>query len=175
MPERMEAATQIGERGLAGGRRLWLAFVAVAFLLWGLGLSLVTGASKPTVNRLEASLRHNAVTEQVIPSRKARAWRPQRFDEAAHFLLYLPLGFLGVMAGAGGAFHAHPRLRKLVPVATIIGAFLWAAGDEYRQISIPTRQATWPDLFASWGGIATGVAIGLLIVWWRRRRSLAGS
>jgi VanZ family protein len=109
-------------------------------------------------------MRNHPLAHDIIP-RQVRAYVPARADWAKHFLAYFPFGLLAAAAGLLGS-HRFGRCAHLW-----ISGFVCclAAGlavlDEWRQVSLPDRDASWRDLTFGLAGIAAGWALFLAARW----------
>lgn len=93
---------------------------------------------------------------------------PPGIDRVVHFALYIPLGFLLVLALAPSSGGCGCGLASMV-VALATGAAM-AALDEWHQQYIANRTASVGDWHWDLRGMIVGSVVALLIVISRRRR-----
>ncbi len=81
-------------------------------------------------------------------------------DKVLHFAEFFLFGLLAVASSFG---------RRPIPTAFLIAA-LYAGTDEFHQLFVPLRDAS----FADWGADLAGAAFAVLVVVLLPRRSLSG-
>lgn len=82
-------------------------------------------------------------------------WRSSRGDIAGNLALFVPVGFLGMLA-----MPARRRALGLIAVAAV--SFAVAVGAQMAQVYLPGRSATMVDVVWNLAGLAAGMVVTLL-------------
>jgi VanZ family protein len=160
--------------------RLWGATLAglILFLAYWQATNWISTLPSDRTAAFEQSVRRHEKVEELLP-RKVRRFKPRHQDLYLHFFLFLPYGVMAAAAGhAGVALWGSSSKRRSFGIALGV-ALLVPLYEEYRQLSVPSRTASFEDLYASWAGILVGFGVACLAGsaaaaaarCWRRRRN----
>ena len=83
-----------------------------------------------------------------------------RIDYIAHFSEYGLLAFLSLLTFSGRQLSLSRRLT----IRIVVLLSLFALGDEFHQLLIPTRTFSYLDLLADFAGLITAVVLFAIIV-----------
>ncbi|MBX3728769.1 MAG: VanZ family protein [Candidatus Sumerlaeia bacterium] len=152
----------------------------LAFLGYWQATNWISTLPSDRTSQFEQSVRRHEKVVELLP-RNVRRFKPRHQDLYLHFFLFLPYGVMAAAAGrAGVALWGTSWRRRSFGIALGV-ALLVPLYEEYRQLSVPSRTASFEDLYASWAGILVGFGLAWLtgrivaagVRRWRRRKNHA--